>query len=195
MRRRTATTTLLCAAVAAATGVRPALASELSPKQLAVMLLRILAYDRNVRARSNGKSAPIVVLYLEGNQGSEAMQGDVSNALDDLTSSVSVGGLRLQVSSIAYSSANDLDNKIAALRPVAIFVCTGLADSVPSISAVARRRSVLTMTMTTTYLKSGLSIGLSRGEDRLNILVNLPASRAEGADLDAALLRLAEVYR
>lgn len=198
MRRRTAITALLyAAAVAALDGTRdgPAAASELAPKQLAVMMLRILAYDRNVRTRSNGKSAPVIVLYQEGNQASEALQGDVTNALEDLANTVSVSGLRVQVNALAYSSANDLDGKVAALHPVAIFVCTGLGDNIGTVAQVARRRSVLTLTITTTYLKAGLSIGLSRGEDRLNILVNLPAARAEGADLDAALLRLAEVYR
>jgi hypothetical protein len=195
VRRRTAIAALLYASAVFTTGNPPARASELSPKQMAVMLLRILAYDRNIKTRSNGKSAPLLILYQEGNQASESVQSDVANSLEDLANSVSVSGLRVQVSSLAYSSANDLDNKVAALKPVAIVVCTGLSDAIPAVVATARKRSVLTMTLTTTYLKAGLSIGLSRGDDRVNILVNLPAARAEGADLDAALLRLAEVYR
>lgn len=195
MRRRTAIAALLCASAGISWLEEPACAAELAPKQLAVMLLRILAYDRNIKARSNGKDAPILVLYQEGNQASESVQSDVSNALEDLASSVSVSGLRVQVITHSYSSSADLDAKLAATRPVAIFVCSGLNDIVSSLSTVARKRSVLTMTINTAYLKAGLSISLSRGEDRLSILINLPSARAEGADLDAALLRLAEVYR
>ena len=176
-------------------GIRAALATELEPKQLAVMVLRILAYDRNVKARSNGKSAPVLIVYQEGNPSSESVQSDVQNALEDLAGGVAVAGLHPEVVALAYHSAADLEAKVAATRPVAMFVCTGLSDVVPALSAVARKRSVLTLTLTTTYLKAGLSVGLSRGEDRVNILVNLPATRAEGVDLDAALLRLAEVYR
>ena len=109
--------------------------------------------------------------------------------------SVTVAELHVSVLSVPYSGVSDLEAKIMAKRPVAMFVCTGLADAVPAVSAVTRRRSVLTLTLTTAYLKTGLSIGFQRGDDRVNILINLPASRAEGADLDAALLRLAEVYR
>ena len=195
MRRRDFIAALLAASALIPNGDPPARASELAPKQLAVMLLRILAYDRNIKTRSNGKSAPVLILYQEGNQASEAVQSDVQNALEDLSNSVSISGLRVQVNALAYSNANDLDNKVAALHPVAIFVCTGLGDALSAVMNTSRKRQVLSMTITTTYLKSGISIGLSRGDDRVNILVNLPAARAEGADLDAALLRLAEVYR
>lgn len=196
MRRRDVIAALLC--VTATTALQrsgSAEGAELGPKQLASTLMRILAYDRNLKTRASGKAAPVFILYLEGNQASETMQSDVSNALEDLAASVTVAELHVSVLSVPYSSVSDLEAKIMAKRPVAMFVCTGLADAVPAVSAVTRRRSVLTLTLTTAYLKTGLSIGFQRGDDRVNILINLPASRAEGADLDAALLRLAEVYR
>lgn len=170
-------------------------AAELGPKQLAAMLLRILAYDRNLKARSNGRLIPIMVLYQEGNQPSEAIQSDVTNALEDLAGSVTVAGLRVQIISLAYSNLDELNAKIVATHPVAMFVCTGLATALPNLVLTARKRSVLTMTMTTAYVKSGLSIGLERGDERVNILINLPATRAEGADIDTDLLRVAEVFR
>lgn len=196
MRRRNAIAALLGVTVTAALQRSgSADGAELGPKQLASTLLRILAYDRNLKARSGGKAAPIFVLYQEGNQASETMQTDIVNALEDLASSVTVAELHASVLAIPYSSSPDLEAKIMSRHPVAMFVCTGLADAVPVLSAAARRRSILTLTLTTAYLKAGLSIGFERGDDRVNILINLPASRAEGADLDAALLRLAEVYR
>ena len=197
MCRRTAIKSLLCIALSVAAWPPPpaARAAELSPRPLALMLLRILAYDRNLKTRSGGKQAPIVVLYQEGNQASETMQTDLANALEDLSSSVSVSGLRVKVNAVAYSSAADLDGKLAAERPAALFVCTGLASALPQIVAMSRKRSVLSFTINSEFLKAGLSIGFGRGEDRVNIVVNLPATRAEGADLDAALLRVAEVMR
>lgn len=196
MRRRNAIAALLGAAVGTALLPRGRTeGAELGPKQLAAMLLRVLAYDRNLKARAGGKTATIFVVYQEGNQASEALQSDVANALEDLAASVTVAELRVSVFALAYSSAADLEAKVAAKHPVAMFVCTGLADAVPALSSVARKRSILTLTLTTAYLKAGLSIGFQRGDERVNILINLPAARAEGGDLDAALLRLAEVYR
>jgi hypothetical protein len=170
-------------------------AAELGPKQLAAMLLRILAYDRNIKARSNGRILPIMVIYQEGNSPSEAIQSDVTNALEDLAGSVTVVGLRVQVVSLAYSNIDELNAKIVASHPVAMFVCTGLSVALPNLIATARKHAILTMTMTTAYIKAGLSIGLERGDERVNILINLPATRAEGADIDTDLLRVAEVFR
>lgn len=194
MRRRTAIAALLYAAAATRLG-GPVHAAEFAPKQLAGMLLRILAYDRNVKTRANGKAIPILVLYVEGDAASEAVQSDVVNALEELAGTVTVAGLRVQISALPYSNLRELEAKLTALHPVAMFVCPGLADALPGLILATRKRAVLTMTVTPTYLKAGLSVGLAHGAERVNILINLPAARAEGADLDADLLRLAEVYR
>jgi hypothetical protein len=170
-------------------------AAELGLKHLTVLLLRILTYDRRLLARSGGKSAPILIVYHRNDQPSETMHSDVANTLEDLAPTVTVAGMRLEVASLGYNNVAELDARMAAIRPVAMFVCSGLNDAVPGLAAAARKRAVLTMTLNPAYVRSGLSIGLAPGDDRVNILVNLPASRAEGAELDAALLRLAEVYR
>ena len=43
------------------------------------------------------------------------------------------------------------------------------------------------------YVEAGLSVGLDIERDRPQIVVNLEASRAEGADFGAQLLKLARV--
>ncbi len=190
MNRRAAIATLLSAALP-----RAAAALEFGPKQLVVVLLRILAYDRNLKARTNGKEAPILLLYQEGNPGSETLQTDLTNVLEDLASTISVAGLPIKVAGLPYSRPLALEARLLALHPVAVFVCPGLADAIPQISAICRKRQVLTVCSTNAYLKSGLSVGISASEERLHIAINLPASRAEGVDFDAALMRTAEVYR
>ncbi len=190
MNRRSAIAALLCASLPGM-----AQAVEFGPKQVALLMLRILAYDRSFKARADGKTAPILIVYQEGNDQSETTQVDLNNVFEELASSVTVGGLPLRVSTLAYSKPLALEARVLSLHPVALFVCPALADVVPQISAVCRKRAVLSMTTTNSYLKSGLSVGLSPGEDRIHMAINLPASKAEGADLDAALLRVAEVYR
>jgi hypothetical protein len=44
-------------------------------------------------------------------------------------------------------------------------------------------------------VRRGLSIGFVERDGRPALLINLPSTKAEGADLDAAVLRLAEVIR
>lgn len=173
----------------------PAFATELAPKQQALLAARVLAYDRNLKRRSNGKVAAIAILYQEGDQASESLSLDMSSAFEELTATSTIDELPVRVATLAYNGAAELDKKLLQLHPVALYVCPGMADVLSAVSTVTRRRSILTITSTGAYVKSGLSIGLLRLEERPLIVVNLPAARAEGADLDAALLRIAEVLR
>ncbi len=190
MNRRAAIATLLYASLSGT-----ASAVEFGPKQVALLMLRILAYDRNFKTRADGKTAPILLVYQEGNELSETTQVDLNNVFEELSASVTVGGLPLRVATLSYSKPLALEARVLSLHPVALFICPGLADAVPAISAVCRKRAVLSMTTTNAYLKTGISVGLSGGDDRIHMAINLPASKAEGVDLDAALLRIAEVYR
>lgn len=170
-------------------------ADELSPKQQALLAVRVLAYDRNLRKRVGERTATVVVLFQEGNQTSESVSLDMVGALEDIGATSTVGGLALKVVALAYNSAAELDAKAAALHPAAVYVCPGLSDAISAITTTAHKRFFLTMTNTGQYIKTGLGIGLLHGEDRPVLIVNLPATKAEGADLDAALLRLANVIR
>jgi hypothetical protein len=170
-------------------------ADELPPKQQALLAVRVLAYDRNLHKRVGARAANVVILFQEGNQTSESLSIDMTGALEDISATSTIDGLALKVTALAYNGAAELDAKLAALHPAAVYVCPGLGDAIAAITATAHRRAVLTMTNTGQYIKAGLSIGLLHGEDRPVLIINLPATKAEGADLDAALLRLANVIR
>lgn len=190
--RRTALSALLYSVLGFPT---VAAALEFGPKQVAGLLLRVLAYDRNLKARTDGKVVQILILFQEGNQDSEVQQLDMLNALEDVSRKINLATLPVKVSALPVTSVSALDARLATLRASALFVCTGLGDSVSAISALCRKRSILTLTANTSYVKQGLGIGFSESDDRIQLVVNLPAARAEGADLDASLLRVAEVYR
>lgn len=170
-------------------------ADELPPKQQALLAVRVLAYDRNLHKRVGARAATVVVLFQEGNQTSESVSIDITGALEDIGVTSTVDGLALRVTALAYNGAAELDAKLAALHPAALYVCPGLSDALPAITTTAHKRAFLTLTNTGQYIKGGLSVGLLHGEDRPLLIINLPAARAEGADLDAALLRLANVIR
>lgn len=185
-------TALLCSALGFP-GTANAL--EFGPKQVAGLFLRVLAYDRSLKTRTDGKVVHILILFQEGNQESEVQQLDMLNALEDVSRKISLSTLPVKVSALPYSTPAAIDARLATVRVSALFVCTGLGDVVSAISTLCRKRSILTLTTNTSYVKRGLGIGFSETDDRISLVVNLPAARAEGADLDASLLRVAEVYR
>ena len=80
-------------------------------------------------------------------------------------------------------------------KPTAVYFCPGLDRDVAEALKVTRSKSIRTLTGSRAYVKAGIAIGIINVQDKPKLLVNLPASRAEGAKLDSAILRVAEVIR
>ena len=167
-----------------------AAAQALPAPTQAVLLLRVLAYDHDLKARSGG-SATIDVVYQKGDAESETMASQVVATLQALSAKASLNGLPIKVNPIAYGGG--LDPQIGTSPAVAFFICAGLDDDTASIAESAQTHHALTFTGQETAVDQGLAIGLVMRGSKGTILVNLPAARAEGADLDADLLGLAEI--
>jgi YfiR/HmsC-like len=67
------------------------------------------------------------------------------------------------------------------------------AFAVEDVVLLARSSQITTLTGVPRYVETGCAIGLDLKGDRPHILINLAASRAEGADLNAQLLKLARL--
>jgi len=96
---------------------------------------------------------------------------------------------------LAYRDAADLDARLEPLRPTLLAVDAALDADVPAIARIARRRHALTSGTARSMAEAGLSVSLAAGTARASLTVNLAAARAEGADLDAALLAISQVLR
>lgn len=158
----------------------------------AALVLRVLSYDRNLSSRAP-EQREILAVFAPGNTASERACRDLASALSALGSRVTVADRRIRARAHAY---RDPESLAQAMRSaVAVFVCGGLEGSVGAIARETRAQSVLTLTSNEAQVRSGLAVGILQGRSQTRLVVNLPASRAEGARLDAALLRLAEVRR
>ena len=76
-----------------------------------------------------------------------------------------------------------------------LYVTAGLEKDVAAIQAVCTERKVVGVSAVRAFVKQGLAIGVVTKGESAGILVNLPAARAVGMDLDPKLLTLAEVIR
>ncbi len=180
------------AAVALATsGAR---AEDPPPRHQALLLLRVLAYDRNLRARA-GASATVLVLYRAGDLGSESRRGALRTAFEEVARDVVVSGLPVTVAELAYQNPAELEARVEALHPALVYVDRALEASVPEITRVTRGRGVLSADGSRSMVEAGVSLAIVARSGRAAVLVNLPAARQEGADLDSALLAVADVLR
>lgn len=171
-----------------------AVAAEPSSTQLALLFLRVLAFDRALKTRA-GSELTLVILYKGGDSASEEMRSGITRSLESIRQKGQSFGIPIRLVNVPYTDAATLDARVGAEKAAAVYVCSGLDDHASAISGVTRRRSILSVTATESAVRSGLAVGLMPKSSRSMVLVNLAAARAEGADLDAKLLGISEVMR
>jgi hypothetical protein len=65
--------------------------------------------------------------------------------------------------------------------------------NVEALFVALRLRRIRTVTAVNEYVIAGAAVGLDLRGDHAEIVVNLPAARAEGSDFSSQLLRLARI--
>lgn len=175
-------------------GIRVASADSVSPKNQALLLLRILAYDHNLASRADKKTITIVVLYRPGVTDSEDTANELLAVMKDLAKTTSIANNAIQMTRLAYAEKT-FDADIARAKAAAIYIASGLTDNLPTITGTTRQRKLLSFTGIEDYVESGVSVGFAIHDAKPVISINLPSSRSEGADLDATLLRIAKIVK
>jgi hypothetical protein len=180
----------LCALVTSATA---APADEVPPPRQVLILTRALAYDGNLKTRA-GADLLIAVLGKPGNATSDELAATMGKAFRGL-GNVKVQGLAVRATQLAYKDASGLAAAIEAQGIDALYVCPGLDAELMGIFEATRRLKVITMASRQDYVQRGLSLGVFGIDGKPTILVNLAASKSEGAAFGSDLLRLAKVIR
>jgi len=156
------------------------------------LFLKILAFDRNLMAQSG----PLVLgIVYQGKYRSSANAADEARRATKGVLSPGAGGLPLKVVLLDLDGTPDLGEALARLKVRVIYVSPLRAIDLRSIRDASRSGGIRSLTGVTRYVDDGLGIGIDLKGDRPEILVNLEASRAEGGDLDAQLLKLARIVQ
>jgi hypothetical protein len=172
--------------------VTPARADDVPADHQVLVFLRVLGYDRVVKARPAG---PVVIglLYRAGDARSEAAEAAMRRAFAKVAGK-SLGGRAIQVTSIRYDGGR-LVATIGTASPTAVYVCAGLGGEVPAIRDATRMLGILSLTSREAEAHLGLSVAVVNHAGKATLAINLEAARAEKRKLDARLLELAEVIR
>lgn len=168
-------------------------ADQVAPDKQAVILARALAYDDNLHRRG-GSTLVVAVVFKAGQSSSEGTADNMVRAFRAIEG-VKVQNLPLHVIKLAYSNKDALHGAIANQGIVALYVCPGLDSEQGNIRDQSRRDHVLTIASHSDQLNSGYSLGVFVLDGKTTIVVNLPASKEEGAAFSSDLLRLAHVIR
>jgi hypothetical protein len=167
------------------------------PTREATLILRILSYDRNLRARTGGGQVRVLVAFRRGNAQSESAANAMVQAINQLAQRTTVAGMRPRAVSHPFTTGDALQAAARSERAIAVWVCAGLEDDavVSQIASASRASRLLAMTGREASVRAGLGIGLIPRGSQIRLLVNLRAVQEQGARMDAALLRLADVIR
>jgi hypothetical protein len=163
---------------------------ELPARLQVALLFKILAFDRNLPERV-GDEIVLGIVYRSEIPESDALRHDLESALDEAEHPEIQ---RIPVRAVPI----DLDHAMleeALLRRSCdvLYIAPIGSTAVSRVCRTARAHGITTISAAPGYVEEGVALGLSVESGRPAITVNLPAARAEGADLGSQLLGLARV--
>jgi len=155
------------------------------------LLQKILAFDRNLKERA-GDEIVIGILYQSNFRSSLNFKDELAAVIKKSTVEQL---LNLPIRYVAIEVVGNINlGEQAVKHNVDIFYVAPLrAVEMKTITAVSRARKILTFTGVPAYVEIGISVGIGIKGDNPRIIVNLPAAKAEGAEFNAQLLKLAKI--
>ena len=156
----------------------------------ALVMLRVLAYDKQLAARA-GDEVRIIIVFSPGDTGA-AERARWSAAFANARK-LKLDGRQVVVVEHKFETAKQLDRALHDPHAAALVVCDGLSKEIglDDLAALTRARKVLTLSTRETEVVKGLAVGIVPGSSRDEIVINLAAATAEGVKFDAGLLQLA----
>jgi hypothetical protein len=160
----------------------------------ALVLLRILAYDRYVGKRARSRVV-IGVVRDDGDPVSRRAGTIMAAALRSAAHGITVAGKPVVIVEIA--SGELFRDRLRDLEVTALYLTPGLDSELVELSAAARAQPCLTFTDRLAYLTRGAAVALGHDHhrNRITISLDLVEVRAQGAQLSAELLHVARVVR
>ncbi len=155
------------------------------------LLAKILSFDRNLAARSE-RELVLGVLFQRRYRTSANVADEVRDAVRRLPPGA-VGGRRVRTVPIDLDDTPDLETALGRNGVLVLYVAPLRAADIRALASICRSLRVTSITGVPSYVESGVSVGIGVRGERPEIVINLVASRAEGADLNAQLLKLARI--
>jgi hypothetical protein len=155
------------------------------------LLRKMLAYDRAFLERNKGKIV-IGILYQEKYRRSLAVAEEIAQSITHLATTEQYQSIEYRLISLDEKTlSSDLSN----LKVSSLYVAPLRSASISSITDVTRTLKIPTITGVPEYVDQGIGVGIGSRANKPLILVNLAATKAEGSDYSAQLLRLAKVIQ
>lgn len=158
------------------------------------LLMRVLAYDRQLTARQEKGVVLIGVAFAPDDAGSVKEKDAVLTALS-ASNLKQIKDFTLSVVAVPYTGPLSLKSALGDRRAAVLYVCEGLESSLREIMETATRTKMATMSGSESLTRQGLAFAAFDDGGKGRVIVNLKSAKAQGLDLDATMLNLAIVLR
>ena len=155
------------------------------------VFLKVISFDRQLHLRAPTEVV-LAIAFQSGNRASVIARDEARQAI--AAARDGVDGLPIRVETIDLDGER-LADALARHGLTHLYVTPLRATDIGAIAAATRAAQVTTLTGVPRYVSRGLAIGVELRDERPRILVNLNASRLEGANLSAELLKLATIVK
>ncbi|OIP38867.1 MAG: hypothetical protein AUK47_10880 [Deltaproteobacteria bacterium CG2_30_63_29] len=172
--------------------VKEAMSGDVPADRQVLILARALAYDRNLKDKA-GDAVTIALVYKDGDGASKSQMQEISAAIAS-GKKLRISGLPIKTVVVAFG-IEDLDSTLTNEGVDAVYICSGLANDLDSITALTRQKQIASLADDKVYAKQGVSVVVVAEGQKASLVINLKASKAEGLDLSSELLELAEVIK
>ena len=157
------------------------------------LFLKILSYDRNLEAKAP-EEIIIGVVYQDRFRESRSAKDEFLRISKSLPIRHEVNGIPVRCVPIEISEGKDLAQAMQRQPAHVLYVTPLRAVEISAIAAVSQAQGAITLTGVPEQVEAGLAVGIDLKKDRKPvILINLAASKAEGASFSAQLLKLAKI--
>ncbi|MBW2699605.1 MAG: YfiR family protein [Deltaproteobacteria bacterium] len=165
-------------------------ANELPAKTRVTVLLTTLSYDLNIKSRGDALRIGVVGKADDSNSVKHAKE---ALAAFEVASSKRVKGMGIVALDLSSKNESDLAGAIKSKSINILYLSSHLGPLEKAAIKLARDMKILTLSGQEDTIKAGAAIGAVMEQGKPKILVNLKAAEAQGAKLDARLLRLVRI--
>lgn len=158
------------------------------------LIAKILAYDKSLNG--GGKNEVVIgILFQSGFRMSRTTKDELVAAAIERSHAKNANGMSVRFVPIEVDNEVNLPDLISPTKLDALYVTPLRAIDIETIVTISRRKQIITLTGVPEYADQGIAVSIGVRDERPLIIVNLPAAKAEGADLSSQLLKVSKVIQ
>ncbi|MEW6775211.1 MAG: YfiR family protein [Bdellovibrionota bacterium] len=153
------------------------------------ILFKVLSLDKNV-ARKGAEELKVCVVFDSRNAESKKSREEFEAAVG---AGKKVAGLTILLHSFDLASGKPLASYLRETNTGALYATSGLGAQAEKIAEAAREAQATATAGEAALVEQGLATGVEAQDNKPRIVINLSASKAQGADFSSEVLKLARI--